>query len=90
MQKDFSARGVVIVGVTEASASDADAFRTEQFLPYPVLADAQPVFEAWGVKALWGSVVYLIGRDGMVLARGIDECRDELKTRLTESPASGS
>ena len=90
MHKDFSASGVVILGVTEASASDAEAFRTEQFLPYAVLADAQPTFEAWGVKALWGSVVYLIGSDGMVLARGIDECREELKTRLTVTPARGN
>ena len=82
MHKDFSARGVVMAGVTEASVAEAEAFRSEEFLPYPVLADAKTVFEAWGVDALWGSVVYLIGPDGMVLTRGIDECRAELEKRL--------
>ena len=82
MQADFGPRGVVMVGVTAASEADARAFREEFKLDYAVLAEAQGALDAWGVKRLWGSVVYLIGPDDMVLARGIDECRAELEARL--------
>jgi hypothetical protein len=44
-------------------------------ITYPLIASAQAVFDAYGVKATWGSVVYLVDADGMIRARGIDEAR---------------
>ena len=44
--------------------------------------NAQGAADAWGVTKIWGSVVYLIGPDGMVLTRGLDETRAELEKRL--------
>ena len=85
MQNDFGPRGVVLVGVTTAPQAEARAFREEFQLEYAVLADAQGALDTWGVKRLWGSVVYLIGPDDMVLVRGIDECRAELETRLSRN-----
>ena len=85
MQKDYRAKGVVIVGVTGALPLEAERFQLEASLNYPVIADGETVKQAWGVKKLWGSVVYLVDRDGNVLVRGIEETRAELDKRTEES-----
>ena len=81
MQSDFAGKGAVVLGVTSAPALEAEQFAVEFALNYPVLADAQPVFDAWGVKRIWGSVVYLVDRDGLVRARGLDDVRADLEKR---------
>lgn len=65
-----------VAGVTEASAADAEAFIRGQGVNYPVFAEAGALSEAYGVNAVWGSVVYLIDEDGRVVARGIDRVRE--------------
>ena len=85
MQNDYKAKGVVIVGVTGALPLEAERFLLESSLNYPVLADGEAIKQAWGVKKLWGSVVYLIDRDGNVLVRGIEETLAELDKRTRES-----
>ena len=81
MQNDYRQQGVVILGVTAASGVEAQQFILEEGVNYPVLADAGAVKEAWGVKRLWGSVVYLVDRDGQVVTRGIDEAMAVLDAR---------
>jgi len=88
MQSDFATKGAVVAGVTSAAALEAEQFQVEFALNYPVLADAQAVFDAWGVKRIWGSVVYLVDRDGNVLARGLDETRAKLATLTTATAGS--
>ena len=81
MQNDYRNRGVVLVGVTGASALDAERFQLETALNYPVVADGEAIKAAWGVKRIWGSIVYLVDRDGNVLTRGIEATRAELDKR---------
>ena len=83
MQNDYRNRGVVVVGVTGASALDAERFLLETALNYPVVADGEAIKAAWGVKRIWGSIVYLVDRDGNVLTRGIEQARAELDKRIT-------
>ena len=83
MQNDYRNRGVVVVGVTGASALDAERFQLETALNYPVVADGESIKAAWGVKRIWGSIVYLVDRDGNVLTRGIEQARAELDKRMT-------
>lgn len=78
MQSEFGPKGVQVAGVTEASAAEAERFLVEFGLTYPVIADARALFEAYGVEALWGSVVYLIDAQNRIVARGIDPIRKEL------------
>jgi len=78
LQEDFRDKDVRVAGVTWFPAAEAELFATTQALDYPVLAEAQAVFDAWGVEAVWGSVVYLIDADGRVVARGIDRIRAAL------------
>ena len=75
----------MVLGVTSAPAAQAQQFQVENGLNYPVLADAQAVFDAYGVQAVWGSVVYLVDPDGKIAARGIEDVR----TRLGSVPSSG-
>ncbi len=47
-----------MVGVTGASALDAERFQLETALNYPVVADGEAIKAAWGVKRMktrWGS-----------------------------------
>ena len=83
MQNDYRNRGVVVVGVTGASALDAERFQLETALNYPVVADGESIKAAWGVKRIWGSIVYLVDRDGNVLTRGIEQARAELDKQMT-------
>jgi peroxiredoxin len=83
MQSDFATKGLVVAGVTSAPTFEAEQFQVEFGLNYPVLADAESVFEGWGVKRIWGSVVYLVDRDGKIVARGIDATRAELEKRTS-------
>jgi peroxiredoxin len=76
MQSEFE--GVVVVGVTEAPVDRVQQFQVEQGINYAILADAESMFEAYGVKAVWGSVVYLIDSDGKIVARGIEEIRKQI------------
>lgn len=85
MQSEFADRGVKVLGVTRFPAADAQLFVVEQGINYPVIADGASLFEAYGVKAVWGSVVYLIDADEKIVARGIEDVRK----RLGSVPTSG-
>ena len=84
MQNDYRAKGVVLAGFTAAPQAEAEQFVSDLGVNYAVMADAQTTMDAWGVKKLWGSVVYLVDRDGKVLVRGIEETRAELDKRTKE------
>ncbi|MHC4451935.1 MAG: peroxiredoxin family protein [Planctomycetota bacterium] len=78
MQSELADKGVMVLGVTRAPAAQAQQFQVEHGLNYPVLADAQGVFDAYGVEAVWGSVIYLVSSEGKITARGIDAVRGAL------------
>ncbi|MEM8884607.1 MAG: hypothetical protein AAGD14_11090 [Planctomycetota bacterium] len=79
MQSKYKGKGVVVAGVTKAPASEVEQFRADYDVSYGVFAEAEDVFDAFGVKAVWGSVVYLIDGEGQVVARGIDEVNAALE-----------
>lgn len=85
MQSEFEGKGVMVLGVTTAPAAQTQQFQVEHGLNYPVLADAQSLFDAYGVDAVWGSVVYLVDPDQKIVARGIEDVR----TRLGSVPNNG-
>ena len=76
MQDEGAAK---VAGVTAATAAEAEAFIREQGVNYPVIAEAGALFESYGVNAVWGSVVYLIGEDGRIVERGIDRVFEALR-----------
>ena len=65
----YRARGLVAVAVTPDPAEEAKAFILRHDLPFPVLADARPVLDAWGLPDMWGNRVYLVNPAGVVLAQ---------------------
>ncbi len=85
MQSELADKGLMVLGVVRESAAQAQQFQVEYALNYPVLADAQAMFDAYGVDAVWGSVVYLVDADEKIVARGIEDVR----TRLESVPNSG-
>ena len=70
-----------LVGVTEASLEDAEAYAFEQGLGFPVLAEAGEVMDAWGVDFIWGNVVRLVDPAGTIVAVGVGDCRSALDAR---------
>ncbi len=54
----------------------------EHKLNFPVLAGATSAQEDFGVSNLWGSVVFLIGPSGVVVADDVDDARAVLLERL--------
>lgn len=68
MGLDHEDIGLQSLWVTEASVDEASAFMREQWVPYPVLADAEAVRKSYGIDLIWGSPVFLVDRDGVVVA----------------------
>ena len=73
---------------TQADAIAAEfelfQFNREYDLPYPLLAEAQPLLDAYGIELIWGSVFYLIDPDGRVLAADLEP--SALDTETFTSP----
>jgi len=61
---------VTVIGVTEATADEAAAFRREHGVTYHLLADAAAERDAYGIDVIWGNQLYLIGPNGTIVAEG--------------------
>jgi len=72
---------VLLVGVTEASLADAEAYAFEQALDFPILAGASEAMDAWGVDFIWGNVVRLVDPEGAIVAVGVGDSEDALTSR---------
>lgn len=81
VQRRYGDRSLAVVGVTEASADEACAFARENDLEFPILAEAGDVQEAYGIDAIWGSVVFLIDPDGRVVADSLAAAEAALSER---------
>lgn len=64
--------------MTKATEFAARQYVVEFAVPYPVMALGQKVFEAYGVDGVWGTVVYLIDKDGKIVARGLKDTKKAL------------
>ena len=73
MQARYADDNVAVVGVAGAARADVEAFRVAHGVTYPLLADADADLEAFGVRMIWGSEIYLLDSDGKILARGMDD-----------------
>lgn len=74
-------QGVPVVCVTEAPLELTRAYLFEGGYTFPVLAEAAPAFDAWGIGMIWGSVVRLVDPDGRVVAAGLPASRRVLLAR---------
>ncbi len=73
MQEQYSDRGLVIAGVTDASREDVEGFIHEHATNFPVLAEAEADREAFGVSMIWGSEFFLLDDGGNILSQDLDE-----------------
>ena len=69
LHEESGPRGLTVVAVTPDPADDARAFLLRHSLPFPVLAEARPVLDAWGIPDMWGNRIYLVNPSGVVLAQ---------------------
>jgi hypothetical protein len=82
VQDERYADGLVVVGLTAGPAEDVRAFIAEHGVTYPVLRGGDELLDAWGVDVLWGSEIYLVDPDGLVVTRGLDEAEERLAAEL--------
>ena len=80
MQESFGARGLVVVGVTNANRGRAETFTHQYRVSYPVLAEAREVFSAFGV--VWIPAHYLIDPEGQVVASDLNQAEEVLRREL--------
>lgn len=69
LRERFEGRGLVVVGVTPDGEDPAREFILRHGLPFPVLAGARSVMQAWGLPDMWGNRTYLVNPSGTVLAQ---------------------
>ena len=72
---------VTVVGVTAANRQVVEAYREDLDLDLPILANAGPMQEAWGVRLIWGNVVKLVNPDGVVVSEGLGAAAKVLRAR---------
>lgn len=82
VQDNYGSQSFSIIGVTDESTESAQRFAERQKLNFPVLADAEPVRDAFGVGLVWGSSFFLIGPDGTIVEQGLDACEVRLGLEL--------
>lgn len=68
MAAKYEGLGLRVIAITEASVADAMRFVVEHGAPFPVLAEAREVREAFRIELIWGSPMFLIDRAGIVVA----------------------
>ena len=76
-----SAERVPVVGVTRAGAKEATAYRSDERLVLPILADAAVTQDAWGVDMVWGNIVRLVDPEGRIVANDLASARNALRGR---------
>lgn len=84
VQRRFASASVAVVGVTDATAQEARRFAKEHRLTFPILAEAEPVREAFGVDMIWGSVVFLVDPSGRVVADSLGGAEERLAEGIEE------
>ncbi len=82
MQQEYGEQGLAVVGVTEVDREMARQFVDDFELNYAVLAEASSTQDAYGVKFVWGSAVYLVDPSGTIEAQGLDSVSEYLRERL--------
>ena len=82
MQEEFGELGLEIIGITDAGRTEAQEFASDQELNFPLVADAPRTREAFGIKMIWGSVVFLVGPDGVIRAESLDDAEERLEEEL--------
>lgn len=65
----YGPRGLVTVAVTPDDAEAARTFILRHQVPFPVLAEARPTLDAWGIPDMWGNRIYLVNPSGVVVAQ---------------------
>ncbi|MHC4375313.1 MAG: peroxiredoxin family protein [Planctomycetota bacterium] len=61
-----------LVGIAARPEFELFQFAQKHRLPYPILAEAEPLMDAYGIDLIWGSVFYLIDPEGRVLAADLE------------------
>ena len=82
MHDTYRAAGFTVVGVTDHPAHDAQRYAAKYGIQFPILANADPVREEFGVALVWGTVVFLVDPDGRVVANGLDDAERILADEL--------
>ena len=85
VQEKYGESSFQVVGVTQATVLQAEKFMTDQALNFPLLAGAQENAENFGVKAIWGSVIYLIDPEGQIVAGSLRSAERVLEKELQGS-----
>ena len=61
-----------LVGIAAGPEFELFQFAQEHRLPFPILAEAEPLMDAYGIDLIWGSVFYLVDAEARVLAADLE------------------
>lgn len=61
-----------LVGIATGPEFELFQFAQEHRLPYPILAEAGSLHEAYGIHLIWGSVFYLVDPASRVLEADLE------------------
>ena len=67
----FRHKQIFIIGITADAESVAWRFVLRAKTDYPVLAVSARTLDLYDIDSVWGSEIYLIEPDGMIVARGL-------------------
>ena len=82
VQEKYGESSFRVVGVTQATVLQAEKFMADQTLNFPLLAGTEENAENFGVKAIWGSVFYLVDPQGQIVAGSLKSAERVLEDQL--------
>jgi hypothetical protein len=81
-QDDYFLEGLVVVGLADGSPDKVRGFIAEHGVSYPVLLASDELIDAWEIDLIWGSEIYLVDPEGLVVARGLEDAEARLADEL--------
>ncbi len=85
VQEKYGESSFRVVGVTQATVLQAEKFMIDQALNFPLLAGTEENAENFGVKAIWGSVFFLVDPEGQIVAGSLRSAERVLEKELQGS-----
>ena len=82
VQQSYRDQGFSIVAVTDVERDVAKRFALDNGLNFPILSEAEPVREAYGVDLIWGSAFFLVDPTGTIVEQGLDDCLARVEAEL--------
>jgi len=80
MREQFGSNGLTVIAVSAAPADEVRKFARELGASYPIIADGNEMFMAFGVRGVPDA--FLIDREGRIVAEGLDGIEEWLMKEL--------